>query len=122
MIAKRYQKELDKVCKEAEKVEKAQKVEERKAMRANMREEKLRKQAEKWQQKDDALQAKQASSQLHTKLAVRAKKVPKTIQAPKQSDHSGGIDLGVVEDGDPPAPLNTRGRQIRLPKRYQPNV
>ena len=49
MITKRHQKELDKVYKEAEKVKKAQKVKERKAMRANIREEKLRKQAEKRQ-------------------------------------------------------------------------
>ena len=46
-IAERQQKEVDKVRKEAEKAEKAQKVKERKAMRANMKEEKLRKQAEK---------------------------------------------------------------------------
>ena len=42
-MAERYQKELDKVRKEIEKVEKAQKVEERKAIKANMRECKLRK-------------------------------------------------------------------------------
>ena len=87
-----------------------------------MREEKLRKQAKKRQQKENALQAKQASSQLHTKLTVRAKKVLKIIQAPKQNDHIGGIDLGVVEDEDPPAPLNTCRRQIHLPKRYQPTI
>ena len=122
MMAERHQKELDKVRKEAKKVERAQKVEERKAMRANMREEKLRKQAEKRQQKDEAIQAKQASSQLQTELAVRVKKVPKPNEASKQSDHRGGIDSVVVEDGDPPVPLNTRGRQIRLPKRYQPTI
>ena len=91
-------------------------------MRANMREEKLRKQAEKRQQKDEAIQAKQASSQLQTKLAVRVKKVLKPNEASKQSDYRGGIDSVVVEDGDPPVPLNTHGRQIRLPKRYQPTI
>ena len=42
-MAERYQKELDKVRKEVEKVEKAQKVKEQKAIRANIRECKLRK-------------------------------------------------------------------------------
>ena len=73
--AQQHQKELDRVCKEAEKVERAQKVEEQKAIRANMRELKMRKLAEKQQQKDKALQAKQASKQLYSKLTVRAKKV-----------------------------------------------
>ena len=54
-MAECYQKELNKVRKEVEKVEKAQKVEERKAIRANIREYKLRKQAEKQQKKDEAL-------------------------------------------------------------------
>ena len=74
-MAERHQKELDKVCKEVEKVEKAQKVEERKAIRANIRECKLREQAKKQQKKDEALQAKQASSQLYSELTIRAKKV-----------------------------------------------
>ena len=121
-IAERYQKELDKVCKEAEKVEKAQKVEEQKAIRANIRECKLREQAEKQQKKDEALQAKQASSQLHSELTIRAKKVQKPIQAQKQSDPRGNIDLVVVEDRDPPPPQNTRSRQIRLPQRYQSTI
>ena len=121
-IAERQQKEVDKVRKEAEKAEKAQKVEERKAMRANMKEEKLRKQAEKQQKKDEAIQAKQVSQQLHSELTIRAKKVPKPIKAQKQSDAGGGIDLVVVEDADPPPPRNTHGRQIRLPKRFQPSI
>ena len=121
-IAERHQKELDKVRKEAEKAEKAQKVEERKAIRANMKEWKLRKQAEKQQKKDEALQAKQVSSQLHSELTIRAKKVQKPIQAQKQSDPRGSIDLVVVEDRDPPPPRNTRGRQIRLPQRYQSTI
>ena len=109
-MAKRHQKELNKVRKEAKKVEKAQKVKERKAIRANIRECKLREQAEKQQKKDKALQAKQASSQLHSELTIRAKKVQKPIQAQKQSDPRGNIDLVVVEDRDPPPPQNTRGR------------
>ena len=121
-IAQRHQKELDRVRKEAEKVERAQKVEERKAIRANMRELKLRKLAEKQQQKDKAIQAKQASKQLHSKLTIRAKKVQKPIQAQKQSDPRGNKDLVVVEDAEDPPPLNTRRRQIRLPKRYQPTM
>ena len=84
-----------------------------------MKELKLRKLAEKRQQKDDAIQAKQASQQLHSELIIRAKKVQKPVKAQKQSDPSGDIDLVVVEDRDPPPPVNTHGRQIRLPKRYQ---
>ena len=121
-MAERHQKELDKVRKEVEKVEKAQKVKEQKAIRANMRECKLREQAKKQQKKDEALQAKQASSQLHSELIIRAKKVQKPIQAQKQSDPRGNIDLVVVEDRDPPQPRNTRGRQIRLPQRYQSTI
>ena len=48
-IAERHQKEVNKVRKEAEKLERAQKVKERKATRANIKELKLRKLAEKWQ-------------------------------------------------------------------------
>ena len=40
-----------------------------------MKELKLRKLAEKRQQKDDAIQAKQASQQLYSELTIRAKKV-----------------------------------------------
>ena len=47
IIAERHQKEVDKVRKEAEKLERAQKVEERKAIRANIKELKLCKLAEK---------------------------------------------------------------------------
>ena len=47
IIAERHQKEVDKVYKEAKKLERAQKVKERKAIRANMKELKLRKLAEK---------------------------------------------------------------------------
>ena len=119
IIAERHQKEVDKVRKEAEKLERAQKVEERKAIKANIKELKLCKLAEKRQQKDDAIQAKQASQQLYSELTIRAKKVQKPVKAQKQSDPSGDIDLVVVEDRDPPPPVNTYGRQIRLPKRYQ---
>ena len=87
-----------------------------------MRELKLQKLAEKKQEKDEAIQAKQASQQLHSELTVRAKKVEKPIQAQKQSDPRGKKDLVVVEDAEDPPPLNTRGRQIRLPKRYQPTM
>ena len=121
-IAERQQKEVDKVRKEAEKAERAQKVKERKAIRANVKEEKLRKLAEKQQKKDEAIQAKQVSQQLYSELTIRAKKVQKPVKAQKQSDPRGGIDLVVVEDVDPPPPLNTHGRQIRLPKRYQPTI
>ena len=85
-----------------------------------MKELKMRRLAEKQQQKDKALQAKQASKQLHSELTVRAKKVQKPIQAQKQSDPRGNKDLVVVEDAEGPLPLNTYRRQIRLPKRYQP--
>ena len=47
--AQQHQKELDRVRKEAEKEERAQKVEERKAIRANMKELKMRRLAEKQQ-------------------------------------------------------------------------
>ena len=121
-IAERHQKEVDKVRKEAEKLERAQKVKERKATRANMKELKLRKLAEKRQQKDDAIQAKQASQQLHSELTIRAKKVQKPMQAQNKSNPRGDIDLVVVEDREPPLPVNTHGRQIRLPKRYQATI
>ena len=121
-MAKRHQKEVDKVRKEAEKLERAQKVKEQKAIKAEMKEEKLRKLAEKQQKKDEAIQAKQVSQQLHSELIIRAKKVQKPIKAQKQSNPSGGIDLVVVEDGDPPPPVNTHRRQIRLPKRYQATI
>ena len=91
-------------------------------MRANIKEWKSRKQAKKAQQKDEAIQAKKASAQLHSELTIRAKKDQKLIQAQKQSDPSGDVDLVVVEDRDPPLPRNTRGRQIRLPARYQPTI
>ena len=122
IIAERHQKELNKAQKEAEKIEKAQKIEERKANRANLREEKLHKLAEKQQQKDEAIQAKQDSKQLHNELIIRAKKVQNPKQAQKESDPRGSIDLVVVEDTDPTPPQNTYGRQIRLPKRYQPII
>ena len=122
LSAKQQQKQAEKARKEVEKIEKAQKVEERKAIRANIREDKLRKLAEKRQQKDEAIQAKQAGQQLNSELAIRVKKVQKPIQAQKQSDARSSIDLVVVEDTDPPIPLNTYGRQIRLPKRYQPSI
>ena len=46
-MAEYYQKELNKVRKEVKKIEKAQKVKKQKAIRANIRECKLRKQAKK---------------------------------------------------------------------------
>ena len=110
LIAERHQKELDKVRKEAEKVERAQKAEGRKTMRVNIRELKLRKLAKKQQQKDEAIQAKQASRQLHSELTIRAKKVQKPIQAQKQADPRGNTDLVVVKDPDLPLPLNTYGK------------
>ena len=119
---KQQQKQAQKAHKEVEKMERAQKVEEQKAIRANIKEDKLRKQAKKRQQKDEAIQAKQASQQLNSELIVRAKKVPKPIEAQKQSDTGCFVDLVVVEDGDPPIPRNTRGRQIRRPKRYQQSM
>ena len=119
IIAERQQKECDKLCKEAEKEERTQKAQERKAIRANAKEEKLRILAEKQQKKDEDIQTKQASLQLQTKLIVRAKEVQKPIQAQKQSDPRGKKDVVEVEDRDPPPPQNSYRRKIQLPKRYQ---
>ena len=75
IIAERQQKECDKLRKEVEKEERTRKAQERKAMRANAKEEKLCILAKKQQKKDEDIQTKQASLQLQTELVVRAREV-----------------------------------------------
>jgi hypothetical protein len=118
--AERRQKEVDKTCKKAEKAAKVRLVEERKTARTYAKEMKLYEQEERWRQKDEEIQAKEANQQLHNKLAIKARKVQKPVQPQKKCNSRGNKDMVVVEDEELPPPLNARGRQIRLPERFRP--
>ena len=120
IAAKRFQREVQKAQREAKKANKAQALEERKILRAKAKEAKELELAEKRRQKANDLQVKQANQQLQNELQSTAKKAKKPASYQKEADLPVIKDTVVVVEEEDPPPMNSRGRQIRLPHRFQP--